>query len=161
MIVATGARLIGNMLVCGQTFAVETVKDTSGEWNSTTISRNYANTMIYKTGDSANSGIRLIYGGSDTPEQVTDNALVDPIGKFLAQGSISGDTLGKWIVTASTTYTGSEAITIKEIGMVMCMQDNRGGQEFLLARKVVPARTVRPGESFAYSMVIDFLGASE
>lgn len=161
MIVATGARLIGNMLVCRQTFNAGTVKDTSDDWNTTSISQSYANTTVYKNSQSTNSGIRLIYGGSDAAEQATDNALVDPIGKFLAQGSISGDTLGKWIVTASATNSGSETITIKEIGMVMCMQDNRGGQEFLLARKVVPPRTVRPGESFTYSMVIDFLGASE
>lgn len=160
MVVGTGANLICSMLVCGGTFAVETLKDTSGEWNTSTISRTYANTMIYKDSQSSNSGIRLIYGGSDAAEQVTDSALVDPIGKFLTQGSIN-NTGTRWVVTASSTNSSSDPITIKEIGMVLCTQDNRGGQEFLLARKVVPARVVQPYETFTFSMAIDFLGASE
>lgn len=160
MIVGTGANLICTVWVCRRTLEVETLKDTSGEWNTSTISSSYANTMIYKDSQSTNSGIRLIYGGSDTPEQVTDSALVDPIGKFLAQGSIN-NTGTRWVVTASTTHTGEEPITIKEIGMVFCTQNNRGGQEFLIARKVVPARVVQPYETFTFSMAIDFLGASE
>ena len=157
MITGTGANLICSMWVCGGTFAEETLKDTSGEWNSSVISRTYANTMIYKDSQSANSGIRLIYGGSDTPEHVSDSALVDPIGKFLTQGSVN-NTGTRWVATASTKHTGEEPITIKEIGMVLCTQDNRGGQEFLIARKVVPARVVQPNETFTFSMAIDFTG---
>ena len=157
MITRRGADIVFGVFMCSRTFATDTLKDINGEWNAVNVSHNNLNTTTYKTAASNNSGFRLLYGGGDAPESTADYKLDEPLGIMGVSGTC-GYGSGNYIVTGTAINTGESAITIKEIGMAAVLQDNQGGQAFLVARKVIPPRTVQPNETFTFSMSLDVAG---
>lgn len=65
--------------------------------------------------------------------------------------SVSAD--GSIIYTATFSNNSSVAYTIKEIGLVQTVYNNA---HYLIARKLIPARTIQPGETATFSYVIEF-----
>ena len=157
MITRRGADIVYGVFMCSRTFATDTLKDINGEWNAVNVSYNNLNSTIYKTSETSNSGFRLLYGSGDTPESTADYKLDEPLGIMGVSGSC-GYGSGNYIVTGTGINTGETAITIKEIGMAAVLQDNQGAQAFLVARKVIPPRTVQPNETFTFSMSLDVVG---
>ena len=66
--------------------------------------------------------------------------------------SISAD--GNIVYTAIFSNNSSVAYTIKEIGLIQTMYD--GNTHYLTARKLIPPRTIQPGETATFSYVIAF-----
>ena len=152
MITSFGANIFCNAYICKNNIAVGDVVDIEGNQNTSSMSNTAFN---FKSYGSSSGSVKMVYGGGDTPETADDNALADPIGAFEYNGSANYNN-GKYVVTATATYTGSDPITVKEIGIIV---KQSGGQQFLVARKVVPPRTVQPNETFTYSMTVNFKGA--
>lgn len=157
MITRRGADIVYGVFLCSRTFGIGELVDIEGNDNAVNVSYNNLNSTIYKTATTTTSGFRLLYGGGDAPESTADYKLDEPLGIMGVSGTC-GYGSGNYIVTGTGINTGETAITIKEIGMAAVLQNNQGGQAFLVARKVIPARTVQPNETFTFSMSLDVAG---
>lgn len=157
MITRRGADIVYGVFMCSRTFAKGTLVDIEGNDNAVNVSYNNLNSTTYKTATTVTSGFRLLYGGGDAPESTADYKLDEPLGIMGISGTC-GYGSGNYIVTGTGVNTGATAITIKEIGMAAVLQDNQGAQAFLVARKVIPPRTVQPNETFTFSMSLDVAG---
>lgn len=156
MITAIGAKFLAEARLCGITIPIGEVGDITGTPNTQIVAPAAIDYTRYRA--SANTGgVILAYGAGDTPESVSDGALASPLGYFTtnATGDFSG---GKYVVTATATNTTGSAFTVNEIGLLAEMNTSVG-QSFLLARQVVPPRLVAAGETFTYSIAINFAGA--
>lgn len=157
MITRRGADIVYGVFLCSRTFGKGTLVDIEGNDNAVNVSYNNLNSTTYKTATTGTSGFRLLYGGGDAPESTADYKLDEPLGIMGISGTC-GYGSGNYIVTGTGVNTGETAITIKEIGMAAVLQDNQGAQAFLVARKVIPPRTVQPNETFTFSMSLDVAG---
>lgn len=68
-----------------------------------------------------------------------------------AAKSISAD--GSIVYTATFSNNSSVAYDVKEIGLI---QTAYGNAHYLTARKLIPARTIQPGETATFSYTIKF-----
>lgn len=68
-----------------------------------------------------------------------------------AAKSISAD--GSIVYTATFSNNSAVAYAIKEIGLIQTVYNNG---HYLIARKVIPTRTIQPGETATFSYVIEF-----
>lgn len=156
MITANGAEILVKARICKQTIQADTLTDINGEANTQIILESSVDYTSY--GASSNKGgVRLVYGGGDTAESAGDTALADPLGVFNVNGS-ANYSAGKYVVTATAVNSAGAAITVKEIGLLFEMIASFG-QSFLAVRQLVPPRVVEHGETFTYSMAINFKGA--
>lgn len=68
-----------------------------------------------------------------------------------AAKSVSAD--GSIVYTATFSNNSSVAYDVKEIGLI---QTTYGNEHYLIARKLIPSRTVQPNETVTFSYVIEF-----
>ena len=150
MVTYNGARIFCDAYICKNTITARSIPDINGDQNTSGFGNTAVNFKTY----GGNGAVKLVYGGGDTPETASDSALDEPIGTFNHNGSANYIN-GKYVVTATASNTGSDPITVKEIGIIATINN----QDFLLVRQTVPARTVEPRETFTYSMAVNFEGA--
>ena len=151
MITTNGADIF-LMYITRESIVSGTIKDTSGNLNTTNIGATTFNfTQIYTGGV---AGMSLHFGSGDTAESVDDYCLAADFGIYPTVSSCGKDD-ASWVITASSRNSTGASITINEIGVIACTGLGSTHQEFLIARKVVPERVVENGETFTYTYAID------
>lgn len=151
MITTNGANILIAMIL-KDSVPANKVKDITGAVMTTSISITALNfTRKYVPGSS--SGVMMHFGSGTTDASNDDYCLADDLGITPATVT-AGKNGNKWYVNAILTNTGSSAITINEIGVTAGTQSN--SKEYLIARKVVPTRTVAVGETATFTFTLDF-----
>lgn len=148
MITTNGVNILLAMILKGNV-AVDSVTDITGAQNASAISYS-ALSFAKMLGTS--SGVKMYFGASDKAESPDDYVLDDPV--ISSTNGTCGKSADKWFVTTTFTNNGSDPLTIKEIGVTAGLQSN--SKEYLIARKVVPARTVAVGETATFTFTLDF-----
>lgn len=160
MITSNGALIIASLYVCGTTIPVDTIYDTSGAKNLAALNRSSFNFNNYfdESGTLGGAGMLMYFGSSDTAESASDTNLGSRLYGFATVG-ICGYDNGRLYVTATTTNMSGEDVTVREVGLKACTGIGATHGEFLIARKVIPARFVEDGETITYTFVINLAGA--
>ena len=134
--------------------------------NGTSSAPNYSTSGLKLTGDMQNNmssgGTCMQLGVGDAEptknDYYFDETIVDGVNVnnaipcISAAKSISAD--GSIVYTATFSNNSSVAYTIKEIGLIQTMYD--GNTHYLTARKLIPPRTIQPGETATFSYTIKF-----
>lgn len=150
MITTNGAKILLAMIL-KSTLAVGDLTDINGDTNSGTL--NSTGFSFSNMASSSSAGVRMYFGAGDTAEQESDYALDDAISSSTngSCGKIGND---KWYCTATYANTSQSPVTIKEIGVAEFRYSN--SKNYLIARKVVPARTLAAGETATFTFTLDF-----
>lgn len=133
--------------------------------NGTSSAPNYSDNGLYLSGNMrinmSNYGTCMQLGVGDTEpaknDYYFDETIVDGVNVnnaipcISAAKSVSAD--GSIVYTATFSNNSSVAYTIKEIGLIQTAYENA---HYLTARKLIPPRTIQPGETVTFSYVIEF-----
>ena len=150
MITTNGANILLAFILKGNV-AADSVTDITGAQNASSISIS-ALSLAKMFVPSSSSGVKMYFGASDKAESPDDYVLDDPV--ISSTNGTCGKSADKWFVTTTFTNNGSDPLVIKEIGVTAGTQSNN--KEYLIARKVVPARTVAVGETATFTFTLDF-----
>lgn len=133
--------------------------------NGTSSAKNYGTSGLYLYGNMQKNmseyGTCMELGVGDAEpaksDYYFDETIVDGVNVnnaipcISAAKSVSAD--GSIIYTATFSNNSSVAYTIKEIGLIQTVFENA---HYLTARKLIPPRTIQPGETVTFSYVIEF-----
>lgn len=133
--------------------------------NGTSSAPNYSDGGLYLSGNMrinmSNYGTCMQLGVGDAEPAKTDyyfaETVVDGVDVnnaipcISAAKSVSAD--GSIVYTATFSNNSSVAYTIKEIGLIQTTYENA---HYLTARKLIPPRTIQPGETVTFSYVVEF-----
>lgn len=133
--------------------------------SGTSSAPNYSYSGLYLSGvmktNMSDSGTCMQLGVGDAEptknDYYFDETIVDGVDVnnaipcISAVKSISAD--GSIVYTATFSNNSAVAYAIKEIGLI---QTTYGNAHYLMARKVIPTRTIQPGETATFSYVIEF-----
>ena len=154
------AHRVGNSQSSGM--PINTVRNINGDWNSTGITTNDTNAVFsaYRpTGSTANSsGVTMICGSGTSAVSKTDyqlgNAFDDT--EFTSTGSINF-TGGKLTITGTFVNVSGTDKTITEIGIIFHWKFSSSvSNDYLVARVLVPSRTVSAGGTATFTYEVDF-----
>lgn len=127
------------------------VRDTNGAYNASDIS--LSSVYLTKKYTSSQNGVMMHFGSGNTAESKGDYCLASDL-NITPVSVNAGQDENNYFVTATATNNTGAAITISEIGITAGFYSS--GKEYLMGRKVVPARVVENGESFTFAFVIEF-----
>lgn len=165
MITKNGGLCFGASSITGNNVAAHTLKFTDATDNSSDIARLYLYLGEAHTSDNQR-GIKMRLGVGTAAPTLSDYDLADrlvsgvDINILVTCSSISVSTTsnGAVIYTAVFLNTDSISYTIREIGLFVTPYGE--DKMALLARKVIPARTVASGETVTFSYEINPLAAN-
>lgn len=160
MIVKNGGICFGACSITGVNIDSHKLVFTDGTDNSSSITRTNLYLGEANTGDNQR-GIKMRLGVGTTAPAISDydlaNRLVDgvDINTIVTCSSISmsATSNGAIIYTAVFANTGSASYVIREIGLFV--SPSGAGGTALLARKIIPARTIPAGASVTFSYEIN------
>lgn len=164
MVVLNGGNFIGCKITSSQTgnVPINTMRDINGDWNSSALQTNDSNAVFntYRaTGSTANaSGVTMICGSGESAVSPNDyqlgNAFDDT--EFTSTGSINFSS-GKMTITATFINISGVDKTVSEIGIIFHWKYTSSvAYDYLIARILVPSRTVGAGETATFTYEVDF-----
>lgn len=167
MVVLNGGNYMAHRMGDAQSggMPANTIRDINGDWNSSGITVNDTNAVFnaYRpTGSTANvSGVTMICGEGTTAVSANDyqlgNAFDDT--EFTSTGSINFSN-GKLTITATFINISGMDKTITEIGVIFHWKFSGSvSNDYLVARVLVPSRTVGAGETATFTYEVDFTNA--
>lgn len=130
-----------------------TLKDKNGT-AFTVLSMAYGGTFMKKAETSQDEGTWARLGSGDTEPTVNDYNLEQEVNVSCVSASLAVAD-GKAIYTYSFLNNTSEAVTVSEMGLFTFISGYYNNQ-ILVARKLIPARTIQPGETATFSYTIRF-----
>lgn len=125
------------------------------------VSLKYLDTIQTDNTSGSSKGVIALVGVGDTPVTAEDYRLDEMYVNNVDVNTIVQCTSGQFPQTTTRgisyqyqfTNTGSSAITIREI--CICFRNNQN-EKFMLARKVIPPRTIQPNENVTFAYEIDW-----
>lgn len=156
MVTKNGAILMCNLYWSGSNIPANTFVDTNGDlWN------NSVSSSVVRLNDfNSARGIEVGVGVGDTTPTFNDYALADTdVGGVdistlltITNGTITFDSMGQYNITVTVTNTSNQNVTIKEVGVFE--NASSGALKMLIARNVIPAKTLAPTDSVTFTYTI-------
>ena len=168
MITKVGSKILGMHMMGTDTYVYQSgvLKNINGVTNAQYYYGNNAFKNFYVTlsenTSGSSAGIIALLGVGDTAATADDYRLDNMLVNGIDVNTIvqcSGARANPSITTKGISYlyqftnTGSSAVTIKEI--CICYRVN-GSDIYMLARRVIPARTIQPDETVTFDYEINW-----
>lgn len=160
MVTKNGSLIMNKCFAGGIQLAIGDLKDLDGNGNPAAIARN---TFIFTSfyGGSA-AGMKILIGVGDTEPTFNDYCLDETevggvdINTLIstANSGISYDEYGQYHITGTFTNISNQNVTLKEIGVVACNGAGTSHCEVLIARSVIPAKTLAPSDAVTLTYTI-------
>ena len=128
-------------------------KDKSGT-TFTEDNMSYGKIYMHKAETSQNEGAWARLGSGDTEPTADDYKLAQEVNIPCVSASL-GVADGKAVYTYSFLNNTAQAITVSEMGLFSFIGGHYNNQ-ILVARKLIPARTIQPNETVTFSYVVEF-----
>lgn len=164
MIVLNGGNFMAHRIGNSQSggMPINSMRDVNGDWNSSGLTVNDTNAIFnaYRpTGSTSNiSGVTMVCGEGTSAVSETDyqlgNAFDDT--EFTSTGSLNFSN-GKLTITATFINVSGMDKTITEIGVIFHWKISSSvAYNYLVARVLVPSRTVSAGDTATFTYEVDF-----
>lgn len=164
MLVLNGGNFMAHRIGDSQSggLPTNTMRNINGDWNLSSLTVNDTNAVFRQyrpTGSTTNdSGVTLICGSGTSAVSETDyqlgNAFDDT--EFTSTGSINFSN-GKLTITGTFINVSGMDKTITEIGVIFHWKFSTSmSNDYLIARVLVPSRTVGAGETATFTYEVDF-----
>ena len=162
MVTKNGSLIMNKCMVGATQLAIGDLKDLDGNGNTSAVSGATFIFTRFKTVESGSAGMKIIVGVGDTEPTFNDYCLDETevggvdINTLIstANSGIIFDEYGQYHITGTFTNISNQNVTLKEIGVVACTGSGTDYYEVLVARSVIPAKTLAPSDAVTLTYTI-------
>lgn len=162
MVTKNGSLIMNKCNVGNLQIGVGELKTLSGNTNIAVVSRATYNFTEFQTSGMASAGMKIIIGVGDTEPTFNDYCLDETevggvdISTLIstANSGISFDEYGQYHIAGTFTNISNQNVTLREIGVVACRGSGANYDEILIARSVIPAKTLAPSDAVTLTYTI-------